>query len=95
MNLTFHTVLRELREGLNGQPTKNIMPVRYLSDCYLHNAYVMENGLHTHAPSLPMHPQQPLRLDEHTIPDTLGAAVIQFPASEESLGRPNGICAWF
>ena len=54
----------------------------------------MGNGLHTHAPSLPMHPQQPLRLDEHTIPDTLGAAVIQFPASEESLGSPNGIRAW-
>ena len=64
MNLTFHTVLRELREGLNGQPTKNIMPLRYLSDCYVHNAYVMGNGLHRHAPSLPMHPQQSWRLDE-------------------------------
>ena len=94
MNITCHKMLRGLREGLNGQPANNIMPVRYLSDCYLHNAYVMGNGLHTHAPSLPMHPQQPLRLDEHTIPDTLGAAVIQFPASEESLGSPNVIRAW-
>ena len=94
MNLTLHTMLRGLRKGLNGQSTKSIMPVRYLSDCYLHNAYVMGNGLHTHAPSLPMHLQQSLRLDGHTIPDTLGAAVIQFPASEESLGSPNGIRAW-
>ena len=72
-----------------GSPQRILCPYDILD-----NAYVMGNGLHTHAPSLPMHPQQSLRLDGRTIPDTLGAAVIHFPASEESLGSPNGIRAW-
>ena len=93
MNITCHTMLRGLREGLNGQPANNIMPVRYLSDCYLHNAYRMHYGLHTHVPSLPMH-QLSLRLDEHAISDTLGAAAIQFPDFEGSIGSPDSNHAW-